>query len=201
MGKEQKLDDSAKRWGDPTLIKLDRWLITHGIPDVEAVGAVEDIWAFYSYDVLPTAGRGLRLGMVGFVEFETPDRTVFLDLLWPSESFPLAQMKQLSKAFDERAKESEVKFHLGHMRSTELWGGSLAQHLRTIYCGPGMEYIGIYRDNLKAELRLLLGDKYESWMNTPNTRFVGRKPKSLLYTPDDVLLRDFISEVSHGSHS
>lgn len=92
---------------------------------------------------------------------------------------------------------SDLSIHLEFVSPHAL--ATFDPHVRDVCRVQRMELLGIFADNLIDELRTIIRpDEVDSWMETPNTRFGGRKPKEFLGTPDDRPLRDFILAVRHG---
>jgi pimeloyl-ACP methyl ester carboxylesterase len=52
-------------------------------------------------------------------------------------------------------------------------------------------------DDLKNEVGTILADP-DSWLNTPNDRFAGKKPINLIGTKEEQRLRDLIRAIKHG---
>jgi uncharacterized protein (DUF2384 family) len=51
--------------------------------------------------------------------------------------------------------------------------------------------------DVEREVEELLTNAQE-WLDTPNDRFEGRPPRSLLHTPEERRLRELLDSIKHG---
>lgn len=60
---------------------------------------------------------------------------------------------------------------------------------------------GYHSSTTDALIRQLFHDDAEQWKDTPNASLGGEKPRALLNTPRETLLRDFLIAASWGDMS
>jgi hypothetical protein len=197
----------GQRWGDSTFQDLGRWLTSHNVPDQRAVLAIDSLWIFYSYDVLPTLGRRTPLGIAANGTKEHAHSVwVYLPSLSRPYSAPAIESTQigvLREAFADQVADrlaSNLSMRLELLSLPLRSQAEFEQELRNLCWRQQRHYIGIFNDKLEDELsKIMQPDVVGAWLDTPNSLFAGAKPSELLGIAErDRPLRDLILTVKHG---
>jgi hypothetical protein len=198
----------SERWADRALQQLGRWLTAEDVLEEQSVLVVDAIWSFYSYGILPILRQYLPIGITAIRQSNSVIRIVVHIPTHVSEndshnSRPIYiegdQINVLTSTFDRlvsRRFADDLNFELRFF-GPEI---DIEYDVRTYAENwPGV-FMGIYVDNVYAELgKIMNPESIKGWLDTPNSRFGGMKPKSLLRDPErDYLLRNLVSSVKHG---
>jgi hypothetical protein len=202
-------DSWSAAWGDLALQNLGRRLVSHGLSDERAMLVVEQTWHFYSYIALPMLERRFPMGIATkqtanrpavflYLTFRAPEKQLAPDL--GAERFP-----GVKEAFVDRFAtplSDFVDMHLAPFQRSRVWPGYRAPReptefelmLRLYTDSHGLDYVGVFVDNLEAELKTVMEpEAVPLWLETPNLMFGGRKPAELLDDPLDRQLRGVIT--------
>ena len=201
---EPEHDAWSRAWGDPVLQELGRRLVSYGMDEEQAALIVEQTWLFYSYVALPTLKSRLPMGIATKSSGNRPVICFYLGFSVPGHDFGSEESAELQQAFTRDIATpltDQVTMRLEPLQTqTELlrWVlgglGYLEQRVREIADQQQLDYIGLFVDDLEAELRTIMDpESIPRWLETPNVYFFGRKPAELLADPLDRQLRDAIT--------
>lgn len=201
---ELERDAWSEAWGDPALQELGRRLVSYGIGEEQAALIVEQTWLFYSYVALPTLEKRLPMGIATKAGGNRPIICLFLGFSDPGPGFGPEEFGRLHHAFTRDyagPMTDQATIRLEPFRtSSELvrWALGALEHLeqsvRQYAAHEQLDYIGLFVDDLEAELRTIMDpEAVPRWLETPNVYFFGRKPVDLLADPLDRQLRDAIT--------
>lgn len=206
---EPEGDVWSETWGDRALQDLGRRLVSYGLADEQAALIVEQTWLFYSYLALPELHERFPLGIAAKPPGSLPSIFFYLTFRSPadspeqdpgSERFRVVQ-ESFSREFAAPL-ASVVNLHLEAFPTSQLWFAHRALQepaefefpLRVYTASHGLDYVGVFVDDLEAELRTVMDpESVPAWLETPNVIFGGRKPAELLADPLDRQLRDVIT--------
>jgi hypothetical protein len=168
---------------------------------------VEQIWIFYSYEMLPVLRRHAPMVIAANASGILPRIALTLHISVADEhEFAAAddEVAQWRSNFRPRFAEPLASF------------AELTAHVRMVLAAPGQtfppspwdlrlirneilrsgnwDFVAVYINDLIAELATVLApDDATPWLDTPNLMFGGLAPRSLLATPDEHLLRDVVT--------
>jgi hypothetical protein len=206
---EPEHDAWSEAWGDPALQELGRRLVSYGMGEEQAALTVEQTWLFYSYVALPELRERFPMGIATkppgglpavffFLTFRSPANSPDQDLT--QERFRVVQESFLRNFAAPLA--DVVSLHLEPFPISEKYFANMwLRHpiqfefpMLTYAASHDLDYVGVFVDDLEAELRTVMDPKSVSlWLETPNSLFVGRKPAEFLDDPLDRQLRGVIT--------
>lgn len=197
-------DNWAEVWGDVGLQQLGRWLEQHDVPDDKAGAVVEHIWCLYSYSILPTLHRHVPLGITAKARRWRGNQVqCYLPIAVDDHAaVELTEAGKIAEVF-QRDKVSlfvsDIRTQIDFLpvSNSDAFESELQQACQR----NGQEYIGVFRDDVVAELNTIIPSSYlTSWLDTPNSHMYGRNPREFLECPgEDRVLRDFILRVKYGT--
>lgn len=191
-------------WGDPALRELGRRLESYGLAEEQAALIVEQTWLFYSYVALPTLQMHLPMGIATKAGGNRPVIYFYLGFSSPGHVFGSNELGKLQHAFIRdfatpltehvnmrlepfQTPSALVRWAMGSPRELE-------HRVRQYAADQQLDYIGLFVDDLEAELRTIMDPELVPlWLNTPNLLFGGRKPVDFLNDPMDRQFRDVIT--------
>jgi hypothetical protein len=206
---EPEHDAWSETWGDRALQDLGRWLVSNGLDDEQAALTVEQTWLFYSYVALPTLHERFPMGIAAKPTTNRP--AVYFYLTFESSHAMRGQEPGVADLQAVQAKfardlaaplAKHVNVNLGPFHTNQWWLAQRALQdprefefmMRVYAASQGLDYIGVFIDDLEAELRTLLDPEVVPlWLETPNVIFSGRRPAEYLDVPLDRQLRDVIT--------
>lgn len=167
--------------------------------------AMESLWVFYSYEVLPVVqervpmGIGARKDRTGVVELSLflPSTEVSAEVagkeLTGSESVIIDAFR--TEAVDRLAPEIRADLRV-------VSGNTDFESVVQLSCQEsGLEYVGVFVDSLEDELGKIMPMEYlEIWLDSPNSAFGCSSPRTLLEPVQrSKQLRDLILSAKHGA--
>jgi hypothetical protein len=206
---EPEHDAWSEAWGDRALQALGRRLMSYGLDGEQAMLVVEQTWLFYSDLALPELHKRFPMGIASkqsenrpavylYLTFSTPEGSLGPDL--GSETFHGVQERFANNV---AAPLSDiVTMHLEPFPPSQTWLAYRALQelagfevmLRFYTAGRNLDYVGVFVDNLEAELKMVMDpESVPLWLGTPNLMFGGRKPAELFDDPRDRQLRGVIT--------
>lgn len=208
LDSEPHHDAWSETWGDRALQNLGRWLMANGLDGEQAALTVEQTWLFYSYVALPTLKVRSPMGIAARAAEDRP--TVHLYLGLPPQEIGIEHVlstenfTNLQEAFgrDFAAPLADwVTLRLEFIRTpVELtfwhhrFSDRLDNRLSAYSALQQLVYIGLFLDDLEAELRTIMDPEFVPvWLSTPNLLFSGRAPAEFLDDPLDRQLRGVIT--------
>lgn len=116
-------------------------------------------------------------------------------------------MAELSESFQELTDRNQTgavlvfpTYHLELM--PEARDGDFETRVQELTQKHGRDFLGIYHYDLQRDLHTIMEPEAVSpWLDTPNTLTAARKPRELLGTDEEWIIRDMIMNVRHGSIS
>jgi hypothetical protein len=194
--------------GDRALQNLGRWLMANGLDGEQAALTVEQTWLFYSYVALPALQRRWPMGIAARTAENRPvvylyiaprARDIDLEHVVNSENFAKLQ-EAFARDFATPLADWVTMRLESFWTPVELmyWAFSLLDSLekrfRAYATLQHLDYIGVFVDDLEAELRTIMEpDVVQLWLDTPNFLFDGRRPAEFLDDPLDRQLRGVIT--------
>ena len=191
---QQETDLWQQTWGDPALQRLGRWLTQHDVPEDRAALAVDRIWIFYSYFVMPELRQRVPVPIVA--QSTTPpavEITLPLTDRAPEQELQAAFTREVASPLTP-----DLDMHLSFAPSD---GHRLVAFERSRRSDKrsGTVIIGNFEDRIEDELRTVMApEDVDPWLDTPNTLFHGSRPRQFLDDPTDRRLRDLILAAKHG---
>ncbi len=203
----RKEDAWSRAWGAPALRDLGRYLVANGTSAENAALLMEQIWIFYSYEMLPVLGRHTPLA-ISAKAAETLPRialTLLINVVDEHEAaaaddeiarlrsnFRPRFVEPLAPFADLTAHVTKVLALPGQTFPPSPWEMSLTRH--EILRSGNWDFVAVYIDDLVSELATIMDpDDVTPWLNTPNLMFGGLAPRALLGTADEHLLRDVVT--------
>ena len=198
---ERGRDAWSRAWGDRALQDLGRRLTAYGVPAEPAAQAVEQVWLFYSYVALPILPDHVPFGLATTVDGR-PEACCYLphrsiDRPYREDPGAKAESERLYETFEHQVAAplaADVVLNLKLVSAVPTKVARLAPRLRDYCRFWGTDYVGVFVDDLEAELKTVMAPRdVPRWLRTPNTIFAGRKPIEFLRDPRDRRLRDLIT--------
>lgn len=181
----------SRRWADPSLQELGRKLVERHVTDEDASFAVENIWTFYSNNVLPIFRRRVPMGLgAQYGDDQSSSVWVYLPTLESSDAAlgALSEKTQsLRKVFGrEVATQSSTEALSLHLDLLSPGApDEFDQALRSVCGKRNQDVIGIFTDQLEAELRNVIPPEvFTSWVNKPNLSLGEKRPYDVLHSSD-----------------
>jgi len=206
---EPEHDVWSDAWGDRALQALGRRLINYGLSFENAALIVEQTWLFYSYFALPTLREHVAMGIAAKQAADRPSISFRLPLRLEESSqehdLYVEKFRSLQETFDQAFAAplaSLVEMNLAAIMVSQgwLWFGKprRLEDLEFAFlvdsAAQGLDYVGVFVDDLEAELRTLMDPEVVPvWLSTPNVFFGGRRPANFLDDPLDRQLCDVIA--------
>lgn len=164
--RRREQDGASRRWGEPALQKMERWLSDNGTAEMDAFKAVQGIWTFYSFTMIPKLPGQVDVGITGKVQ------DALAVNLYPIVPYvDQGIQSRIERSFGEFVQQNgivsprmDLTFVTRDHRTSEVITVELARQTNG-------EFIGVFTDNLKSEVNLLLpGDERakEQWWKTFN---------------------------------
>ncbi len=187
-------------WSDSALNHLSAWLSLQGVPNEQVADIADAFWGFYSYHLRPELGRSVPVEIMA--KNEDHKLRVLLSISMPhlpTESWAVIMRSfdtELGRKFSAMGLEIEIE---SYRNGNVLDDATLRRQAMV----SNFDYLGVYIDDLMAELHALLPqDIFSGWIGEPNPALGGLRPSELLQPEvDDRLLRDLLLRVRHGAFS
>lgn len=174
--------EALERWGDPSLANLEDWLVLQGVDEVKAAGITHGVWIFHSFAMVPVFRSQNALSMAA----GKSESGLKLNLYLPPGN-PVGTVlergkrwTQVTESFQREIQEvaaPQVDADLLQIpfRDRRDFNGFIKRG------SNGLEIIGAYADNLRAQLAAVYGaDQADAWLNRPYPLFNSRKPVEFL---------------------
>lgn len=206
---EPEHDAWSRAWGDLALQELGRRLVSYGMEEEQAALTVEQTWLFYSYVALPRLGERLPMGIATKPPESSPAVFFYLPVSSsadsPEHDSADERFREVREAFSRDFAAPLADVVSLHLEAFPTRKGNSAHRasqrpaalelvLRNYTASHGLDYVGVFVDDLAAELRTMMDpESVLRWLETPNVYFYGRKPAEFLEDPLDRELRGVIT--------
>lgn len=206
---EPEHDAWSEAWGDRALQELGRRLVSYGMEEEQAALTVEQTWLFYSYVALPELRERFPMGIATRPPDSLPSVFFYLTFWSPEESPDPDPTHERFRVVQEVFSRDFVAPLAGvvslHLQAFPTSQGRFAHRalprpaalelvLRKYTASHGLDYVGVFVDDLAAELRTMMDpESVPRWLETPNLFFNGRRPAEFLDDPLDRHLRGVIT--------